>query len=1131
MRRFLVGMLMAVLVGTVVGHYAILLLAPKPTFNGTVKIAFASSLTGPGEVGAVEMLRAAEAYAAEANLAGGINGQRIEIVPFDDGNDPERGRGVAEKIAADPSILAVIGHNYSSVSLAAGPVYARAGVPAVTPASTHPDVTRNNPWYFRSIFSDTSQGEFLARYALEALNAKPVMVIASSDPYARQIAASFLAAAGPAGLEVRGEYRVTPKDPGFEAAVDQAIEALRTLPKNTIILMAAHIDPAVAMVRRMRDAGLSNRILGPDALGSTRFAHAFSAFAKEQARPGFYTDGLYVSVPFLTDTGNREARRLIERLESRYGALKTWGAPFAYDAAKLIVTAARRVGLKPGAEALPAVEARALVRDQLDAMHSQASALIGATGTLQFGSDNTPSKPLVIGQFRGRLISSLVQLTFNGDGEGEGEEGRSRLRKTPVVYTGIAPNRIEAIDLGTGSARISFDLWFRFQGGPPVADILFANAVDPITLGEPVESVSFNGIEYRLYRVSGRFKINFDERRATPGGLIVGMQFSHRTLSRDQLIYVVDPSGVTPEMTAMAKAVMKGSEWRIIQGNATADIVDRPTKGNPLQGLSGQETRSFSNFVYWVELGPRDPSLRRQLTGEFALWAVVAATLGLIAALIFDAGGPKRPWRRGKLVLVALASALFLLTSESAVFDSIASAGFEWAEAPVMASFDFLWWLVPAVLVSLAVGRFAWEPMEKVSNRIIPRVIKTFVATPIYFVAFFGIFANVFQKDVTSLIATSGVLAMIIGLALQSNLSNVISGIVINLARPFRPGDWVRVGDAPMAKVIDITWRAVKVQTFSNSVLSIPNSLAANSRIENCSFPNNRYFIFQTMYFEIGHDPARLTALLYDGLRLADSVDGRRRLELMWVKFNGVTDQGLKFLVAFDVQDRSMMNSQEHAVFLSIARVFRHAGINLGGQGDAGVARLLKRVGAGADGMPAAGAEALPAEALLAGVDGFAELEEALRQRLAAAMVRRRIRAGETLVRHGAATTDAPLFLIVEGVVSAYTVHKDGEHEVGRFGPGDYVGEAALSLDSQPNTLTAAGAVTVFELPQALVREVAQECPALLERLHLVHNERQALYRTLDASRRPVKAEEHEDDPSVWFAGLRKLFRRRKNPA
>jgi|GEM_PF-1627500 len=1131
MRRILIALLMVALTATITAHYAAVLLTSEPAYSGSLRIAFASSLTGPGREGADEMLRAARIAAAEVNGEGGVNGLKVEIIPFDDANDPEKAKAVAEAIAADPRLIGVIGHNYSSASLAAGPVYSREGVPAITPSSTHPDVTRGNRWYFRSIFSDTTQGEFLARYAREALDARSVAVIAPSNAYARQIASSFVEAAGPIGLEVSGQWWVDPKAPNFEATVEEAVAALGKLPKDTIVLLPAHIDPAVVIVRHLRDAGLGNRVLGSDSLGSTRFALAFSALPREQARPGFYTDGLFVSVPFLTDTGNQEARRLIDRLEAQGGTLKTWGAPFAYDAAKLLITAARRAGLGAtagaGTEAAPqetkagkdkgkatladgpgGSAVRAAVREQLDAMRSLSSSLIGATGTLQFGVENTPSKPLIIGQFSGRLISSLIQLTF--DRNPDATDGKALLRKTPVVYTGLLPERIEAIDAATGTARLTFDLWFRFQGTPPVADIVFANAAEPIRLGEPTETVSTNGIEYRLYHVSGRFKGNFDGRPLVPGHLATGIQFTHRTLSREQLIYVVDAGGrsVTDtsaeSLMALSKAVLAGQEWRIGRLNATADIVDRPTKGNPLQAHGEGDRRPFSNFTYRIELEPRDPGLRRQLSGETALWAAVAATLALIACLILDDVGRGQNWGRARLILTALASAAFLLTSESAIFDTVSTAG--GPESPVMTTFDVLWWLAIGALANMAVRRFAWDQLERASGRVVPQVIRMFASSAVYFVAVFGIFANVLQKDVTGLVATSGVLAMIIGLALQGNLSNIFSGIVINLEQPFRPGDWIKVGDAPMGKVIDISWRALKVQTFSNSVLSIPNSLAASSRIENCSHPNNRYFIFQIMYFDPHYDPLRLTELLYDGLRLTASVDGRPRLDLMWVKFNGVTEMGLKFLVAFDVYDRALMNSQEHAALTSIARVFKSAGVSL--------ARYRYHH-----------AEQ-PCEAVLAAANAVGELGEEARERLADQAVERRFQPGEIILRQGEAASS--LFVIAEGVVSA-TIAGTGwspEREVTRLGPGDYLGEALAFDESQPATLKAAGPVTAFELPTDAVRAVMEAQPAFAERLRTLYLDRRIMFRPPEPP--PVDSGQatHATEGG-WraLAGLKTMFR------
>ena len=66
-----------------------------------------------------------------------------------------------------------------------------------------------------------------------------------------------------------------------------------------------------------------------------------------------------------------------------------------------------------------------------------------------------------------------------------------------------------------------------------------------------------------------------------------------------------------------------------------------------------------------------------------------------------------------------------------------------------------------------------------------------------------------------------------------------------------------------------------------------------------------------------------------------------------------------------------------------------------------------------------------------------------------------------------------------------------------------------------------------FELPVAPVIEISHEDASLLNHLRLMHDERQALYRTLDASRPPPQVTDADDHAGAWFAGLRNLFRRR----
>ena len=84
------------------------------------------------------------------NAKGGVNGRPIELVLFDDASNPAVARANAQAIADSPSV-AVLGHYLSSASLAAGPVYKDARIPALTGSAAVDDLTSTNDYYFRAL--------------------------------------------------------------------------------------------------------------------------------------------------------------------------------------------------------------------------------------------------------------------------------------------------------------------------------------------------------------------------------------------------------------------------------------------------------------------------------------------------------------------------------------------------------------------------------------------------------------------------------------------------------------------------------------------------------------------------------------------------------------------------------------------------------------------------------------------------------------------------------------------------------------------------------------------------------------------------------------------------------------------
>ena len=83
---------------------------------------------------------------------------------------------------------------------------------------------------------------------------------------------------------------------------------------------------------------------------------------------------------------------------------------------------------------------------------------------------------------------------------------------------------------------------------------------------------------------------------------------------------------------------------------------------------------------------------------------------------------------------------------------------------------------------------------------------------------------------------TSGVVSIVIGLAVQDVLSNLLAGLVLSVDQPFKPGDWVHIGETE-GEIIQVSWRTTKIRNFENDYIDLPNSLIAKSNITNHHTP------------------------------------------------------------------------------------------------------------------------------------------------------------------------------------------------------------------------------------------------------------------------------------------------------
>lgn len=121
----------------------------------------------------------------------------------------------------------------------------------------------------------------------------------------------------------------------------------------------------------------------------------------------------------------------------------------------------------------------------------------------------------------------------------------------------------------------------------------------------------------------------------------------------------------------------------------------------------------------------------------------------------------------------------------------------------------------------------------------LPKVLHGLILAVLYVIVLFIILRDISGINITPFLATSAVLTMILGLAFQGVLSNILSGISLHFTKSFSKGDWVEI-DSHEGVVLDTNWRETRVFDRFSNVIVFPNNMVASQKITNFSYPNKK---------------------------------------------------------------------------------------------------------------------------------------------------------------------------------------------------------------------------------------------------------------------------------------------------
>src|SRR5215468_3490735 len=147
--------------------------------------------------------------------------------------------------------------------------------------------------------------------------------------------------------------------------------------------------------------------------------------------------------------------------------------------------------------------------------------------------------------------------------------------------------------------------------------------------------------------------------------------------------------------------------------------------------------------------------------------------------------------------------------------------------------------LLSTALAVALVNRYIWDLyFEKKRQTTIPHFLREVVGGIIFLIVLLLVLSYGYHAEaqLKGLLAGSGVVAIIVGFAGQNLFAGIIGGISIQLNRPYRLGDWLKVGDT-YGEVREINWRSTRLCTNDDIYLDIPNNEIIKSTIVNLHYP------------------------------------------------------------------------------------------------------------------------------------------------------------------------------------------------------------------------------------------------------------------------------------------------------
>lgn len=357
------------------------IMAGGTCFSATpIKIAMITAKTGDAGKSNAVSFDGARFAVKKINALGGILGQPVELLEYDNLSTPEGSAAAARKAISDGAV-AVIGCNWSSHSLAMAKVMQKAHVPMISHMSTNEAVTRVGDYIFRACFTDSFQGKGLARFSRNQLKDRTaVILVDESRAYSKGLAETFARAFKKHGGQILWQGMYTSDSIPYDTLLDKVAD----LAPDALFVPGGYADVA-GFFGRARDMNAKWHLLSADGVGIRLYEFM-----------GNKAHGIYYSGHWSRWVNSELSRKFVREYEAENGHVNVDTLALVYDSFMVLREAIERAGSVDGEK----------IRDALAATPGYE----GVTGTIRFDENGDPIKPMVINEFKFGGVLYLDQI-------------------------------------------------------------------------------------------------------------------------------------------------------------------------------------------------------------------------------------------------------------------------------------------------------------------------------------------------------------------------------------------------------------------------------------------------------------------------------------------------------------------------------------------------------------------------------------------------------------------------------------------------------------------------------------------------------------------------------------------------